>query len=140
MQPLSAVLDQAREKLNLTGTSSVLKHGNSVLDLSVPLRFASIPAGAKLELDTGANLCLPCVGALCKQVSMTMQYLDTYRHDASPLALVTLLTIHMGGVQVHHSVLGSSPSPDLRRQPTAGARHPHLRLPIPHSFHARRRP
>ena len=54
MQPLSVVVDQVREKLKLTGTASVLKYGNSTLDLSTALRFIGLPAGAKLELDTGA--------------------------------------------------------------------------------------
>ena len=61
MQPLSAVVDQAREKLKLSGTACTLKYGSTILDLTLPLRFASIPAGAKLELDTGEHSC-SCYG------------------------------------------------------------------------------
>lgn len=55
LQPLSVAVDQARQKLNLVGVGSILKHGNSILDLNLPLRFAGLPAGAKLELQTGAG-------------------------------------------------------------------------------------
>ena len=57
MQPLSVAVEQARQKLKLTGSASILKLGSKTLDLSLPARFANIPAGSKLDLDTGMQAC-----------------------------------------------------------------------------------
>ncbi len=55
MAPLSAVVSAAlaAEGVAAEGGALRLLHGGKPLDLQAPLRFANLPAGAKLQLLTG---------------------------------------------------------------------------------------
>lgn len=57
MAPLSAVVSAAlaAEGVAAEGGALRLLHGGKPLDLQAPLRFANLPAGAKLQLLTGGN-------------------------------------------------------------------------------------
>ncbi|KXS16045.1 hypothetical protein M427DRAFT_31957 [Gonapodya prolifera JEL478] len=47
---LSSIVEQVATKFRLTSSSYTLKHGKTTLDLSLPIRFANLASGAKLDL------------------------------------------------------------------------------------------
>lgn len=73
MQPLSAIVQQVCSRLQLSHIDPAkcqLFHNKKPLDLNVPARLANLPAGAKLELQTGnAFLCCKRPAALIHEGS-----------------------------------------------------------------------
>lgn len=58
MQRLSQVLDALGDQINhkLDATSCKLLYNRKQLDLTLPVRFANIPSGSTLELQSGGLL------------------------------------------------------------------------------------
>ena len=55
MQPLSSIVDHVAKMngLKLDAAACTLLHKGKALDLATPIRFANLPSGVTLELQTG---------------------------------------------------------------------------------------
>ncbi|KAJ3011867.1 UNVERIFIED_CONTAM: hypothetical protein HDU68_001484 [Siphonaria sp. JEL0065] len=102
--PLNDVLKVAIEKLGNQSAPYVLKHGKTQLDLSLSVRFANLPAGAKLILSPSSSVSstrtpiapkpvasssLPANAASASMISASSQQPQAIQPQ-QPLGLVTI--------------------------------------------------
>lgn len=74
MAPLSAVIEAALSAEGVTANTAAcrLLHGTKALDAATPLRFANLPAAAKLELITGRSFCASGPILVCASIIQTI--------------------------------------------------------------------